>query len=461
MVLEKRDIIKSVKEKFLDYLMKQEEKLKTIIADFTAGELERNGILFDNNQLLAPISDPLGWNDINEVLTSGSIYVEKLVNSISDILYYNDKIRMSIREVNYIKGIISVLELMILNKSNMESEMITVDFDHLSLYLLDSPLRGIESLDILMDFVSLNISSGLLEQSGKVMVLDPLIAQRKDLSIEKVFDLSEEGILNDLLNTDNEELSNEDIKMKQALLEVCTKSADSKRFKRFFTCHRILRNSYLNKVDSYQKEDIDKIISSLDGLGVYSELCQKIRATLNRELSKRLRRNSTNLCVVTKNQPSRESKYISDAEYKQVKKEISKYWDSYKMEAKKDLTEEERLYCAHLLLKVGTDSGLVRSFFYRTDEKPNLENPIGFYNHTYDKLKFYEQKCDLQQPLNNIHDYLQEMFIAGSEDYEFWKDEIKKELNSMIQRLPQSYEYELRQASTYYCKRKQKSKKES
>lgn len=453
-MLEKRDtIIKNTKEKFLDYLRSREEILKNMITQFTTGELERTGLFFGNDQSLSPVANTLNWSDTHELLTYESAYVEKLAHSISDILQYNNEIRLPIHELNYVRRIIPTLELMLLNESNMESEMITDDFDHLSLYLLGSPLKGMEVLDILMDFVSLNIDKGLLEQPSRVVILDSSIAQKKGLSLEKVSELSEGGALNSLLNTSDTELSNEDIKVKQILLEVSKESNSGQKLHQFLTYHQDLRDSYLNKTDSYQKEDIDKIISSLDGLGVCLELCDKIRATLNRELSRRLKKTSINSYVVKKEQSNRKSKYILDTEYKQIKKEIGQYWDIYKMEAKRDLTEEERLYCAHLLLKIGTDSGLVRTFFYRTEEKTDLENPIGFYNRTYDKLKFYEQKCNFQQPLDNIQDYLQEIFITSSEDYQFWKDEIKKELGTMVQKLPQSYEYEVQKASSY-CKKK-------
>lgn len=453
-VLEKRDIIKTAEEKFLDYLRKQEDKFRTIIIEFTTEELERTGLCFRSDQLPVSVADILGCNNINRLSTSKSIYAEKLAHSIFDILQYNDKIKLPIHELSYVRRIISMLESMSLNETPIKSEMITDDFQHLSLYLLSSPLKGKESFNVLMGFISLNIKKGLLDYPGDVLIIDSLIAERRGLNSKKIFDLFIGENLNTLLNTEDEKLSDGEIQVKKTLLEISEESAGLKQ-DQFLDYHRVIQSSYLDKADSYKKEDIDKIIASLDGLGVCSELCQRIKATLNRELSKRMKKDSINSYVIKRKQPSKESKYISDAEYKQIKKEIGKYWDTYKMEAKKDLTEEERLYCAYLLLKIGTDSDLVRTFFHRTEEKSDLENPIGFYNHTYDKLKFYEQKCNFQQSLDNIQDYLQEIFITNSEDYQFWKDEIKKELSTMVQKLPQSYEYELRKASAY-CKKKQR-----
>lgn len=425
-MLEKRDIIKSAEEKFLDYLKKQEDKFTITITEFTMREFYKMDLSIDNNEL------------------EGSRAATEA---------YNYNVRLPIHELSYIRRVTPVLESIILNKTNLESEMITDDFDHLSIYLLTSQLKGIEALNILMDFVSLNINKGLLKQPKDAVILDPLIAQEKGLDLKTLSKLSLDGKLNGLLNASDSELSDEDSKLKFILLESVKESMQSKGFRQFLSCHQTLKDSYLNKVDSYSKEDIDKIIESLDGLDVCLPLCQKIRATLNRGLSKRVKKDSMKSYVVKKSQSSGESKYISDTEYKQIKKEIAKYCDTYKMEAKKNLTEEERLYCAHLLLKIGTDSGLVKAFFDRTEEQPNLENPIGFYNHTYDKFKFYEQKCDFQHSLNNIQEYLQEIFITNSEDYQFWKNEIRNELETMIPRVPKSYEYEIKKASAY-CKTK-------
>ena len=142
-VLEKRDtIIKNTKEKFLDYLRSREEILKNMITQFTTGELERTGLFFGNDQSLSPVANTLNWSDTHELLTYESAYVEKLAHSISDILQYNNEIRLPIHELNYVRRIIPTLELMLLNESNMESEMITDDFDNLYFYLLVSPLKG-------------------------------------------------------------------------------------------------------------------------------------------------------------------------------------------------------------------------------------------------------------------------------------------------------------------------------
>ncbi len=459
MMLGKRAIIiKNAKEKFLDYLRGQQVQFREIIHELANRDLKKKNLSTENEQFTTSIIDTLASNRSDMMLISTLDYIEKVTHSIVNIFNDNHKIDFFMKELRYVSRNIDVLELMNFHECNMKSEMITEDFGRLSLYLLNSPLKATESLEILMDFVSLNINIGLLNHSGNIVILNPSIISKKGLNVEDISDLSANGLLNSLLNTSDAELSESDRNVKQLLLEVSKESMEDSDTSCFLTYHEVLRDSYLNKIDSYQTEDVDKIISSLGGLGVCEELCQKIRATLNRRLTKRSKKSSVNSYSNIKKQSSCESKYLSDAEYKQIKREIGKYVDMHKMKVKKVLTEEERLYCAHLLLKIGASLGLVKSFFDRTKEKPDLENPIGFYNHTYDKLKFYEQKYDLQRPLDNIRDYLQEIFITSSEDYQFWKDEIKRELDTVIQKLPDSYEYELHQVSSY-CKTKQKSTK--
>ena len=136
----------------------------------------------------------------------------------------------------------------------------------------------------------------------------------------------------------------------------------------------------------------------------------------------------------------------------EIKKEILNYFNPYTGEVKGNLTEEEVLYCAQLMLKIETEKDIVRTFFRKTEK--NLENPITEMLRNEEKINYYRDKVMVEEELNTMNDSFKEIFITTPEDYVFWKDTINQSLQIIKGKLPKMYEYELNKAATTDIKQK-------
>lgn len=341
----------------------------------------------------------------------------------------------------------------------MEKRVMTDDFSVVSKTLLSSPLNGRESLDVILYLIKRNIES--------VHILDEKVAVAKipfeELStkgLASIKDMLESNNIKALFDKDEELLSKKEL----------AKKAKLKKMIHYFTksdilvkSHKTIQTHLLNK-ENYEKEDINEVYHAFLDLDIDESLCDKLKCVLESNLSKRKKKEqkklSTKIQSVDGNKKKIESKnYITDKEYKELKKEIGIYFDMYTCQPTRDLTKDEVLHCANLLLKIGAEQGIIRALFDRVGYVDYLvedveENTVITYLEMYDELKSYETKLNLYDEIKYLKDCFQELFLSNSEDYSFWKKDISKQLVYLINgklknEIGSNYHYAIEKASTY------------
>lgn len=429
--LEKRDIMECSIEKFSEYLKKQSESLLDNIT--TVVNLDRS-----LNQ------DPQAHIATENSLKETIYKIQRRVKPFDQML----------QEAMFLDELINVLKKM--RDQSFKDNGIIQDFDHISLYLLRAPLKGKEQCEIIMSFIKNNIENEILSLDEHMAIIDIDRLEEKGISSKDILEIIKGDNAFRILYTEDDKLSKKELIMKQELKNTYEEYQRAHSIN-FIKCHENIKKHYLDQLDSYQKEDINIIRKSLDSLDVPKELCSIIYSTLNHNLSKREKNKSKNVSICLDLKLDGNSSYLSDKEYKKLRKQIDPFLDLYTMESKRPLNEDERIYCAHLLLKMKEEKSLIKTFFFKTEKKPN--NPIGLYNHSYDKLKFYEKELGFSESLEAVQDYLGEIFLADNETYQYFKQGIQEEMKKMMAKIPMDYAYEFSKASSYQEKQKEMKKK--
>lgn len=366
-----------------------------------------------------------------------------------DLELVNNKFESISTEAAILKQITSQV------RSMMSGEFLdnyTENFDILSSYILESPLKAKEQVTLIFDFIECNIKLGELDPEQEVLKFDLYKLRGFNISKIEIMNLLEPGRLITLCNSPDEELTKREAYIKNKIIE-CSENGALKDLDNNKKLYKIVQDCYLSKKDSYELEDIKQVVTALKELKVMDELCDKVETTLTSQLNKRkAKQTAAKREIIPLIKPKTESKYISDSEYKQIRKEIATYCDMYTMQPVRQLTEEEAIYCASLMLKIGENPNLVRTLFDRNKVTEEIDNPISYYASNYEKFKFYQDKYNLTEHLDAINEYLAETFMATPDDTVFWKNGIQEELKQIEKLLPGTCDYELQKAKQYQKK---------
>lgn len=293
-------------------------------------------------------------------------------------------------------------------------------FSILSDFLLESQLNSYEKKSILFYFI---------EQSSKNLLYSTIIKNKTF----KMLDI----ISNEILEKDIE-LNN------------------INRIKLNVNSIYNIKKHYFEKQDSYDKCDVDEIISSLKKLGVNDKLCDIVNSLLLKEIKKR---NKSDIKINFKMEEVKKVNLITDKEYKNIKKELRDYFDFYNVKAIRKLTNEEIIHCIDLLIKIGTPIEEINRFIFLTQEDNDKykneklldeKNPISLFIELYNKLKYYEKVLETEDNMKNIEEYIQEMLVCTDEYYDMYKSEIYNELKKILALLPSNYGYEISEMQKKY-----------
>ena len=330
------------------------------------------------------------------------------------------------------------------------------NFELVSLSFNKNELKDSEALNLIFSLVLRNIEAGILFEKREVH--DETEQFISHLSNHKRTEI----ILNAVNSGGYEGLTEI---FKQTTLEAVTPTLFSLRLidkanhfnlEDFRKKHKILKEHYLDKLDSFNIDDIDIIISTLKELSIDEELCNKVKNALNRILYKSTIReqkektrleNERSLTEAFKSTKSSKT-IIPKKDFQVVYRELQQYYDFDNMKPKKFLSLNELIYCIHLMLKIDFDEKTINEFI-ESIEKENKKiqnNPISIFINLYNKFKYYEMDLNLTEKIKRIESYIGEIFICSSEDYEFWKESINEELNDILDSLPINHEYEVSEA---------------
>lgn len=331
-----------------------------------------------------------------------------------------------------------------------KEKTIFMDFKILSKLLADSNLNNREKLSILIEFVEKNISTGILEdaQMESVDILD-LDRKKLKLTVNERFNLQDANYVNDLLRKSKQELTEREIEIKEELEKNKKISTESKNMSKIIINSRMIKDHLIDKGTSYITDDIKEVVIAFKNLNVTEDICNCVKYILEKDLEKRITKESAKKPVYDLYIPQEHSKkYLTDKEYRQIKKELRNYFDFYNMKPVRELSQEEIMYCASLALKLNINKDTVRLFFIIMEKQYNNDNPIAQFIQNYNKIKYYEERFELEESVDIINEAIKECFIVSAEDYKVWKEMIKLELDEINKKMPKNYEYELVKASS-------------
>lgn len=420
------------REKFIQYL----EDEKSYIKQCVSKEVQKSTKKTIKNALKS--NEKSGTKQIFMVLNDN---IKEKYEEFSDIQYLIRVMKIEDDEWKDINGINNITGI-------------------LSEYIEKTPsLRLNEKLDLLMEEVQRNLENGISTYSTeRSIIIDPSTVERVGLTLEEMKNILENSSVSELLEKKDDELSPEELKTKE-VIEEGTDSIKEEELERIISGHNLIEKYYLLRDEKLKNgknekvlthDDIEKTIEGLNKIGVTKRFCSSIKYLLERNLIDQQKRKPNVILPKIKKENSKH--YITDKEYKQIKKEILNYFNPYTGEVKGNPTEEEVLYCAQLMLKIETEKDIVRTFFRKTEK--NLENPIAEMLRNEEKINYYRDKVMVEEELNTMNDSFQEIFITTPEDYVFWKDTINQSLQTIKGKLPKMYEYELNKARTTDIKQK-------
>ena len=191
--------------------------------------------------------------------------------------------------------------------------------------------------------------------------------------------------------------------------------------------------------------EIEEIINILVDFRVDSQLVDSVRIYL---INKREKYNERKTREDSKNsevkpvvkRAEKKSNLVTDKEYKEIKKEIYKYYNLYQQEIVSDIDIDNMIRLASLMFRIDIHKDEIYTFIRKVKENILLTgNPVSIFVSEYDRLRFYYT----DEELSNINDYLKEIFICDNDDYLFWLDEINNELNKLLRPIEKNYNYEL------------------
>lgn len=339
--------------------------------------------------------------------------------------------------------------------SKKEKKIIVNRLDLLSDYLQKSFFHKNNRIAFLLETMRDNISKGVLTENEYIItdvyfMLDGGFSPCKALEIQ----LGLENKYLPLLDKDEKDLTPKERKKLKKFKKGSEMSHHGRQMQKLIKAHKVIKEHLFDKENTFTKEDIEDISQSLEDIGIHSQLCRAVRNHLERNLKKRTQKPKEVLpChFIEKKELSKD--LVNDKEYKEIKKEIKGYYQEIIRKGLDNITEEEILDCAQLMLRIGTEEKEIITFLEQM--KPKQQHPIARYLQEYDRLKYYEEKLELEESMKTMEGCFEEIFISTPSDYEFWKGNIEETLNSSLKKISNKHEYEMVKIKTYQQKKDKK-----
>lgn len=409
-------IMESAIARFLDYL---QERIDTEVKR----EVKK---AFDN-------TDVEGIAKSLSLMENRSFSLDDALMSRVDEVYGNlDKEKVE-GDIFFAYKIVKILSMNLVDL--IRSHEFFDEFELLSKYLLESPLRVMERFQVILFMIEKNIAAGILMPNTRFVNSNDSENFSFDdnlLYFSHYENFSPEDDISKMNN--DKKLVNETDNLEQKLIV----------YKRIY---RTLTDHYLSKTDSFSLEDIEPFCLSLKELGISEILIGQIKYYLKKTISKRKTTERSEPQLKVENEV-KTSKYLSDKEYRTLKKKICQYFDMHQCLLVRPLSDEELCECAIMMAKIGVEEDVLKALFMRYYQQESVRemNMFAKYSYFYDKLLYYAEKKGYQSDLEFINDCINEMMIASEEDYSFWKEEFTKEAQKLYYQVADNYEYEVKKA---------------
>ncbi len=201
-----------------------------------------------------------------------------------------------------------------------------------------------------------------------------------------------------------------------------------------------IKENYSNIPDTFDEINILNVYRAFLELGVSLEVAEMIEQELWNQLEKRRKESTTETIVVPKKVAEpKPSKYISDKEYKNLLKEVKKYYNPYTRELTNEfISSEERERIAAIMVRLGLEQYQVIDFLKKTETASKT------YTYEYFKDHVEEFEYYFGENLSQVHEYMKEIeTCTDDEDKEYWIMGINEELAKLENSYKlDSYEYE-------------------
>ena len=201
-----------------------------------------------------------------------------------------------------------------------------------------------------------------------------------------------------------------------------------------------IKENYFSIYDTFDEKNILKVFGAFLELGVSLEVAEMILQELFNKLKKHKKENTSTPVVINKKvTEEKPSKYLSDKEYKELLKEVKRYYNLYTRELTNEfISSEDRERIAAIMVRLGLEQYQVVDFLKKT------ETVAKTYTYEYFKDHVNEFEYYFGEDLSQVHEYMKEIeTCTDEEDKEYWIMGINEELAKLnnSHKLG-SYEYE-------------------
>lgn len=324
-------------------------------------------------------------------------------------------------------------------------------FDLLSEFLCVSNLKKNEWLEVILQAIEMNMVSGVLSANAQMFEAKKFMDfPFKTMTHQEAVDYIQKDNIRELLFKDEEELTERQRMHVKEIYE----HIDEFVIDAFNTTknNETVYNHLIKKRDEFTLEDVEVSIKALRNLNVPENVLSNFRGILKSEIEKREKKHQklkqkSEIKIPFKNEKKSSKHYITDKEYRDIKKKILEYYDLYHMTFnKEDITYDEVIYCASLMIQIDIPKdeviNFIRKYYYFVYSSE--ENSVLEYVRFIAKLEYYLDKEDLEL----AHECFEELWICDEESYAFWKEALENELSKLRPAVNGKYDYEYQLAKS-------------
>lgn len=315
----------------------------------------------------------------------------------------------------------------------IEKHHIFADYDILSKYLTEFPSYDKERMILLIESIKNNIES----------------IQKSEKSKKNITFYNEQVTSNLIEKAMYKVIMRRRIKFR--------KKYENDNIDKMISYIKIIQERYLEKINSFDEEDIKIITETLKNMKVNNQMCDEINKLLMKEYRSRISEKETSIPYVSTKQTKKESKddteskVLSKKEYYEKTAEVGRYFDLKQMQATRYISISEKVNLIRLLQELNYENTDIERMLKIVDNGNKIyheeTHPMMKYIDTIDKIMYYKEQLELtEQQIEDLKYNFGLLFMCDSNEYVQWKDELLATLQSLENRFPKTHKYEIAQA---------------
>ena len=224
-----------------------------------------------------------------------------------------------------------------------------IDFNILSDFLIMSPLKTREQLQVILYMLEKNLATPILCDEADGFDA-PAIEnfEFKTMTKEEARDMIHSMEYGRLSTADPDDLTEDEIAKYMELKQfIDSNPLDLSYLKEL---HRNISMHYFEKFDSFDYDDVRAILCVLESFGVPKNMCDSFKYYFEREVKKREPKEE--IVIVRDFHKKLDENRITEKEYNLLNRELKKYFDLDDMYMEEPLTIDMQIYCVSLMMKM-------------------------------------------------------------------------------------------------------------